>query len=290
MVEHEYLGYAPVENNEVSVTKYWKNGQRLNAKYTIDPQGLRRANNNDNGDYTRSMIFFGCSYTFGESVNDEETMPFQVGVLSDDQYKIYNFGFLGYGTHQMLSAIEHGLVERAVDIDPKYAIYQALPDHINRLLGWRKWDVQGPKYILDTEKQVKHIGYFDDNKSSFQIIQNQFEKSYFYRKITEKKDISPHDIDLFTGMVSTAKNALKKLYPDIEFHVVFWDIGPWTVPKDLPKSMIQSLENQKINVHLISNILLNYSEKTYLINEYDSHPNPLANKVIAEYIAKKMAQ
>jgi hypothetical protein len=286
-VEHDILGYAPVKNNEISVTKLWKDGSKINVKFTIDADGLRKSNKNRNTDYKESIVFFGCSYTFGASLNDEETAPFQAGVLSGDKYKIYNFGFPGYGTHQMLSAIEKGLVERVVDIHPKYVIYQALPDHINRLLGQKKWDSHGPKYLLDTDKKIKNVGHFDDSKSSIRKrLEGQFKKSYLYRRITERTDISPHDIDLFAGMVSVAKNSLKKLYPASEFHVIFWDIGPWIVPEGLPKMILQSLESDKISVHRISNILLNYNEKTYFINQYDSHPNPIANKIIAEYIAK----
>jgi len=59
-----------------------------------------------------SVVFFGCSYTFGEGLPDDATMPYRVGVISGGKYQIRNFGFHGYGAHQMLSALEAGVVER----------------------------------------------------------------------------------------------------------------------------------------------------------------------------------
>jgi hypothetical protein len=56
---------------------------------------------------------FGCSFTFREGVEDREAMPYLVGELS--KYIVYNFGFHGYGAHQMLSALEYGIVDRIVD-------------------------------------------------------------------------------------------------------------------------------------------------------------------------------
>lgn len=47
-------------------------------------------------------------------VNDNETAAYQVGEMSSGNYRIFNFGFKGYGPHQMLSAIEHSLVEDIV--------------------------------------------------------------------------------------------------------------------------------------------------------------------------------
>ena len=291
-VEHDILGYAPIKNAEVFVTQYWKDGLKVNSKYTTDYNGLRISNANNNLGYSKGIIFFGCSYTFGASINDEETLPFQVGKQIDHEYKISNFGFPGYGTHQMLAAIEHGLVEITVDTNIKYAIYQALPDHINRLLGWRKWDTHGPRYILDIDKKIKNVGQFDDNQSFLTTkLKSQLEKSYIYGAIsavqTGRKVISSNDIDLFAGMVRKSRNLLKELYPGIEFHVIFWDIGPWIVPKELQKNILQGLEKE-INIHLITDILVDYDEKKYLMNKYDSHPNSLANKIIAEYVVKKI--
>ena len=48
---------------------------------------------------------------FGAGLNDTEAMPYQVGLKTNGDYRIYNFGVNAYGPHHMLSALEHGYVE-----------------------------------------------------------------------------------------------------------------------------------------------------------------------------------
>src|SRR5262249_49780667 len=51
--------------------------------------------------------FFGCSFTFGQGVEDNQTLPYWVGVLTGR--RAINFGTSAYGAQQMLAALEHGL-------------------------------------------------------------------------------------------------------------------------------------------------------------------------------------
>jgi hypothetical protein len=68
--------------------------------YTIDADGLRIAAGLDENPHdNRCMLFFGCSFTFGEGVDDHEAMPYVAGTLAN--LRAYNFGFPGYGPHQM---------------------------------------------------------------------------------------------------------------------------------------------------------------------------------------------
>ncbi len=89
--------------------------------------------NKENG---KCVLFFGGSFTFGEGLNDNETMPYSVGIKMKGKYQVYNFGFHGYGPHQMLSAIEHNMVNDIISCKQKYVIYQALVTHADRSGGF----------------------------------------------------------------------------------------------------------------------------------------------------------
>ena len=88
-------------------------------------------------------------------------MPYQVSRKTHGIYRVYNFGFHGYGPHQMLSALEHSLVEGIVECVPQYAIFQALVSHVSRSAGSASWEQHGPKYILGKDGQVHYVGSFD---------------------------------------------------------------------------------------------------------------------------------
>src|SRR4030095_13739981 len=73
-----------------------------------------------------------------------------------------NFGFLGYGPHQMLAQLQQELVRDAIDCTPRYAIYQALPSHVSRAAGLEAWDQAGPKYTLGKDRTIIPVGHFND--------------------------------------------------------------------------------------------------------------------------------
>ena len=58
---------------------------------------------------------------FGAGLNDTEAMPYQVGLKTNGEYRIYNFGVNAYGPHHMLSALEHGFVENIIKGKPTYS-------------------------------------------------------------------------------------------------------------------------------------------------------------------------
>ena len=281
----DILGYAPHKDNKTSVKKYWEDEMIFYATYTIDCDGLRLSPPWEKTKNTSSILFFGCSVTFGEGVEDYETMPYKVGIACSRKYRIYNFGFVGYGTHQMLSAIEHGLVDKIVGVRPVCAIYQAIPDHINRLLGLNPWGRRGPRYVLGEDNRVKYVGFFDDvNDRNYILrkIENQLNKSYLYKRISRIiKRINDDDIELFIAMVARSKELLEQQYPGIAFHVILWDHKG-----KLTGKVREALKREGISTHLISNILPEFQEDKpkYRINPHDWHPNVSAHELIGEYV------
>ena len=77
--------------------------------YTIGPNGLRVSPPYEEVADVPCALFFGGSFTFGTGVEDDEALPYVAGILSEGKYRVYNFGYRGYGPHQMLAALESGL-------------------------------------------------------------------------------------------------------------------------------------------------------------------------------------
>lgn len=92
---------------------------------------------------------------------DEETLPHLVGSALAPRYAAVNFGFSGYGPHQALAAMEHGLID-AVGCRPRHAIYLAIPDHAVRAARQRPWDLHGPRYERAADGSAVARGHFDD--------------------------------------------------------------------------------------------------------------------------------
>ena len=272
---HDFLGYAPAKDKAFTSIKYYEEKQLYNVTYTIDANGLRVPPPYNNGKNNECVLFFGGSFTFGEGLNDYEAMPYIVGRKSKGKYQVYNFGFHGYGPHQMLSAIEHNMVNDIIDCKPKYVIYQALISHADRSGGFSPWDQHGPRYTLSTDGIVKYNGHFDDNK-----VGNELKKSYLYSLFMNKmKSLSKINVNLFIAIVDKANQLFQDRYPGIKFHVILW--GP------RQNYIINHLKEKNIPVHPILKILPdhNWKNSIYTLSPpYDNHPNALANERIADYV------
>jgi hypothetical protein len=72
----------------------------------------------------------------------------------------------------------------------------------------------------------------------------------------------------------------------MEFHVIYWD----NKAEKFNNILIDGLKSKGVHLHLISQILPDYSinESRYVISEYDKHPNALAHQRIAQYIEARI--
>ena len=112
-----------MKNSQVTSKKMIKDGQVFyDVTYTINKYGLRVSPHDLKENITntynfKNILFFGGSFTFGEGVNDDENLPWKIEKKSNYKLKSYNFGFHGYGSHQMLRTLELGLIDNIVDLN-----------------------------------------------------------------------------------------------------------------------------------------------------------------------------
>lgn len=288
---NDILGYAPKSGNTI-VSKKFKAEKLLYAvTYTIDDDGLRITPKFDFSSFKQCAVFFGGSFTFGEGLNDKETMPYLVGEKS--KINTYNFAFYGYGPHQMLSALEQGMVESIVECEPKFAVYLVPRSHVLRSAGLSKWDKHGPNFILLPDGSVKQDGHFDDKSSIVKRAESatfvsrlkaQINKSFLFQKYIENRlPYSDEAINLFLAIVDASKNEFTGRYPGSEFHVIYWDYDP--NHRDTIK-ILEGLSVKRIKYHLISRIIPDFisQQSKYEISALDLHPNALAQEIIAQYV------
>jgi hypothetical protein len=244
------------------------------------------------------ILFFGGSFTFGQGLEDHETLPFLVGEKTEHRSRTYNFGVKGYGAHQMLSALQHGLVEDAIRCDQRrvsHVFYQSISDHIGRSAGpaWG-WDY-GPRYRLTPDGGVMLDGRFEDGagqeeESLTQLVINQFTKSRIYKAIINGKYLrkfSQEELDLYLGIIDASRRFVRSAYPCAEFHVLLWDED-----RIDNRGIRDGLRERGIDVRLMSDILPDYEidglNEPYILHEEDEHPNALADELIADYVVREV--
>ncbi len=182
-------------------------------------------NNIYNKNYNnKSIIFFGCSYTFGIQLSDEETLSNKLAKKLN--INVYNFGICASGIQHMLSLLQNNIFYNLIKEEPKYAIYTIIPDHFERL----------QKYIFPSPMMANGINLQYELKNSKlkkrYIPLNLFSKSFLVKSIyyqidTKRNDFEPNikeQNNLLAYYIFTESfQILKKKYPNIKFIILRYE-------------------------------------------------------------------
>ena len=298
-------GYALPKNARINARKSFGDTVIYDVTYTSNKDGLRVSPHdlsylsNITQNDSKNLIFFGCSCTLGEGVNDNETYPYLIEDKSRGQYRSYNFAMEGYGPHQMLRILETGLLDSIIpENKPAAFFYLALTAHMYRSsckYPYFTWDVNGPRYELNSFKEVIYAGKFNDNlisKIKFNIY-GQLTKSHlilgsFWIKQLIGWNVSQQDRELFIAIILKSIKLISQKYK-VPFYVIVWANDIWSDDSEDYEYIISELKKYQVNLIETKDIFAKYEspkdKDSYLI-KYDGHPNKLAYDRVAEYILK----
>lgn len=278
------VGHLPGPNLNTRATLHVSGTPVYDVVYRTDPTALRVSPPDAGDDIEGCILFFGCSYTFGEGVEDDETMPYAVGRMAGGAYRVRNFGNAGYGPHNMLAAIETGFVARAANCEPSVAIYQAHPHHALRSSGKWWWDKYGPWYVIEEDGSIVRRGSFLDRNAMPEWLAN-LRASALGQWLLDHEETDEGDVRLFHGIVQRSRDLLAAQYPGIEFHILLWDIGE-------PYIFGPPWQGQGIHIHPLSRVLPfdrpGWEEEILLPR--DVHPTARTHARIAEYVIRAILQ
>jgi hypothetical protein len=294
---NELLGYAPIPGIQRTLKVMVDDEVIYDVTYTINNNGLRSTPSSNNSS-AKCLLFFGGSFTFGQGLNDDETLPYFMGKELNENYRIFNFGFDGYGPHQMLSAIEHGLVDNITkECQQIDAIYSSVPGHIARTAGYSLWDTHGPKYVIDNDALIYkgHFGSEADPPRYFvKRVEAHLRKSLLYKKIffTREYITTEDQKDTFIAIIERSQHLLREINSASRFIIVFWEAHNLSsdVNKNDSNIIRKKLSNKGFQYYLIGNILAGYKNdaQRYSISPHDPHPSAEANRLLAKYLITKL--
>jgi len=277
------LGHRPAANLHTRATMHVGADLIYDVTYDTNEDALR-VGPPETGESPRDCVFFfGCSYTFGEGVENDETLPYRVGVKAAGRYSARNFAYSGYGPHQMLAAIESGLVDRTARCDPKVAIYQSHPHHVARAAGKWWWDRHGPAYAIREDGRVERVGSFADRAAESTWSTELLRNSPMAQQLFDRSPVDIDDIRLFQGIVQRSRDLLAERYPGIEFHILHWDIEAPPVYRD-------GWTGDGISIHLLSAVLPfdRSGWEHELLLPHDVHPTARTHALIADYVVESV--
>ena len=302
-IEHRDYGYGPAGGSRMRVRKIHPGDPKpiYDVVYSINDDGLRVSPPDADPAHRRGcVLFFGCSYTFGEGVEDDETLPWQVGVKTGGTFAVRNFGYHGWGPHQMLAALESGNAERAAHCKVTHIVYLALYWHAIRSAGRVFWDRDGPRYLLDEHGSLVRAGYFSDAPVEGPLPKRIIERlkpSFVYEKYFSHRldpfafPTTHEDLDLLAALVGRSREEAARRFPGVEFHVLFWNnaLGDrWT------SDFTDRVSRTGVQLHMTTDAITDYRDEDrdarYVLSPTDLHPSPAAYGLLADYVVSHVLE
>jgi hypothetical protein len=221
------LGFVPPKNRCFRHLLMGPNGPIYDVTYTLDKCGRRVTPVAAGPGRNRFLLFFGCSFTFGEGVNDDECMPAQVDRLTSD-YVTYNYGLPGYGPQQTLVKLEDPDFLAEVNEKNGILIYTFISSHVNRAVGsmtvFTQWEEHFPFYEITDDDQLDLRGDFSSGRPV---------KNFIYRLLGKSRTLNhfkfdwplyygPRDWALTARILGEAKKKFNTLFPNCPFYVLIF--------------------------------------------------------------------
>jgi len=257
--------------------------------YTIDDFGRRVTPIQNKDGRGKFILFLGCSYTYGEGVQDDQTLPAYVGALTD-KYMPYNYGFHGRGPHDVLALLDKIDFKKELPQRNGILIYTFMLDHINRSVGSMSivdWNHDHVYYARNTKKDFERVGTFETACPIQTKLYLFLRKSSFLKLLhVSLPRIGHQQITLTADLINAAKTRFLNQYPQGKFIV---NIYP---PLDnheriIFKQMISELKNRNI-LYLDHDKLFGNEESKYVLSKEDPHPSAFAYKTLAESIVSSL--
>lgn len=271
------LGHRPQPNTQFR-SRLRHDGKTIyEVTYTFDDKGLRISPPDPPEAEPNCVLFFGCSYTFGEGVNDQETMPYRVGLALQGRAGVRNLGFMGYGPHHMLAAIEGGFTDN-LGCRPRHAVLWTMEHHVVRAAGKWWWDQEGPRYVRENGAVVRR-GSFGDLPWTTAVWEWLRQRSPLVDAFRDVNDRAAEDYLLYFAILEAAQHQLEVKYPGIRFHVLVWN------RPDDPEFFSKSWSQHQLDPHLLSRVLpglVNDDRSLYMAP--DPHPTADSHRAVADYV------
>ena len=214
-------GYHPIKNKVFFEEIFYKKKLIKKNIYTINEYGHRKIENKNK--FKNCIIFHGGSITFGQSLSDNETLPYFTKILLNKNYNIFNFAFNGYGPHQFLSKLEN-LNQKEIKYCKKIIVlYQFIYDHIGRTSGKRSWGDKSPRYILNNNQLIQK-GLFSD--LPFKLIM-KIRKNFRHSKVSNiffnSQKVNQKDVEIFISILKKIELVAKKQFLNARFIYLVWN-------------------------------------------------------------------
>ncbi len=244
-----------------------------NPNYIRYPSGL-------NYKSSQPIILFGCSFTYGTNLAQEETFASKLSKYT--RRPVYNRASGGWSLQQMVFQLKN---DPDLDVikNPKVIIYTIIPDHINRLYSRSYFNYQDSFNLIYENKDNKLI----EKKPKIKALYNLYSYRFITRCFSVWKNTNKYNenFDFMKLHFKVAKMIAADKYPNAKFVILKYEYGPKSWYINTPRW--KELEQDGFiifDANELSQVDLGNEE--YRL--FDGHPSGNAWDKIVPPLAKKL--
>ena len=276
------LGIALKPGMRVELRAFRARTPLYRAQVTIDDKGRRFTPNHDQA--RDAALFFGCSFTFGLGVDDDQTLPAdfegtQTGL------RALNYGLPGAGPQNMLAQLQKpGL---ASETGPaSLAVYTFIDDHVGRAVGspmvYFGLGKFLPYYHQGPGNRLVRDGDFVSGRPWVSTAFNLLEKSYlFFYAARDLRPPDAPDLEMTARIIEAARDRYREVFHNSNFYVLIYPgarhFGPALAAR-LTRTGTRVLDYSTLDFH---------DSKYWLPGDW--HPSTEAYREIARRLSEDLA-
>lgn len=259
------------------------------ALHRINSHGVRETRGPAETD-APAVLFLGCSYTFGQYMQDAETLPHYYSEATGFREKAVNLGVSGWGPAHSLLDLEANRrlpLEIAPDQEVKAVVFSLIDDHAHRVASARLRP--GPIYTLENGKPVYTRTVYSGTDDSFSgRLAAMMEKSRVYPTLRDRLlyKVEAGDVHYNKRLMVAILKEIDRISRErhgVGLSVVYWDDDAETV---------QLLKEAGLEPLMVAQIFDEGGEWRHMAIKYqvfDGHPSAYANRKIAEALHRKFS-
>lgn len=234
------------------------------------------------------LFVFGCSFVFGDGLNDSETLPW---ILNSKQtrFTAYNLGKSGWGPNDLLSfTLKNELLP--IDAPKNGAAFYLYRDHIDRALNSLQvagnWGGNN-EAVMETDRAFISLGKF----SEAHPIRHLLYRFLYQMNLVHLLGVNwPIYSESNVKYVARMIHALQKEYNNQTneknpFYVVFY---PMRMPEDIQLQLRTALNELGVQFLDYSVIDLQMIMNDPATIPFDGHPNRMANEKFADLLIRDL--
>lgn len=278
-------------NGKIQIT-YMRGDKVLYDQVYNTDEGLFRVPTYQNSNPQYHAIFGGCSFTFGEGISDDETLPSQFAMINPE-YDAYNLGFPGGSIGTLLYYAENFRLSKYVQFPEGYFIFTFISNHFDRFFArynYLTWSSPKNIHYEVIDGKVVNKGFIGDQDfyKNFQKLAGAgLENTVLHTQDPLKW--SDEELEKYAVAVAHFRDYYLKEFPRGKF--VFVIHPQSSLNADLTSRLMKALAKVRIKTwdptEDFSRMYKESGETRDTINE-DGHPSVVGNKILATWISEKI--